>query len=71
MSVSVVARKYGIAPNLVFRWRKLMNDGGKVAIQAALHPCVAQKAMAWQRPLSKPLNVITSAATFAPMPRLF
>ncbi|AAS95198.1 ISDvu2, transposase OrfA [Nitratidesulfovibrio vulgaris str. Hildenborough] len=34
MSVSFVARKYGIAPNLVFRWRKLMSDGGKVAIQA-------------------------------------
>lgn len=34
MSVSFVARKYGIAPNQVFRWRKLMSDGGKVAIQA-------------------------------------
>lgn len=33
MSVSFVARKYGVAPNLVFRWRKLMSDGGKVAIQ--------------------------------------
>jgi len=34
MSVSFVARKYGIAPNQVFRWRKLMSNGGKVAIQA-------------------------------------
>jgi transposase len=33
MRVSFVARKYGIAPNQVFRWRKLMSDGGKVAIQ--------------------------------------
>ena len=34
MNVSYVARKYGIAPNLLFRWRKLMSDGGKVAVQA-------------------------------------
>ncbi len=34
MSVSYVARKHGIAPNLLFRWRKLMNEGGKTAIQA-------------------------------------
>lgn len=34
MSVSYVARKHGIAPNLLFRWRKLMNDGGMAAIKA-------------------------------------
>ena len=34
MSVSYVARKYGVAPNLLFRWRKLMSDGGKTAVQA-------------------------------------
>ncbi len=34
MNVSYVARKYGIAPNLLFRWRKLMCDGGKAAVQA-------------------------------------
>ena len=34
MNVSYVVRKYGIAPNLLFRWRKLMSDGGKVAVQA-------------------------------------
>lgn len=34
MNVSYVARKYGIAPNLLFRWRKLMSDGGKAAVQA-------------------------------------
>ena len=26
MSVSYVARKHGVAPNLLFRWRKLMNE---------------------------------------------
>jgi transposase len=34
MNVSYVARKYGIVPNLLFRWRKLMSDGGKVAVKA-------------------------------------
>jgi transposase len=34
MSVSYVARKHGIAPNQLFRWRKLMSEGGKVAIEA-------------------------------------
>jgi transposase len=34
MSVSYVTRKYDIAPNLLFRWRKLMREGGLSAIQA-------------------------------------
>ena len=34
MSVSFVARKHGVAPNLLFRWRKLMSEGGKTAVQA-------------------------------------
>jgi transposase len=34
MSVSYVARKYGIAPSLLFRWRKLMAEGGKEAIRS-------------------------------------
>lgn len=34
MTVSYVARKYGISPSLLFRWRKLMSEGGKQAIKA-------------------------------------
>lgn len=34
MNVSHVARRHGISPNLLFRWWKLMSDGGKVAVQA-------------------------------------
>lgn len=32
MSVSYVARQNGVSPSLLFRWRKLMSDGGKVAV---------------------------------------
>jgi len=34
MSVSYVVRKYDVAPNLLFRWRRLMREGGLSAIQA-------------------------------------
>jgi len=34
MNVSYVARRHGVAPNLLFRWRKLMADGGKTALDA-------------------------------------
>ena len=34
MTVSFVARKYGISPSQLFRWRKLMAEGGKVAVEA-------------------------------------
>lgn len=31
-SVSSVARKYGVNPNQLFTWRRLMRDGGLVAV---------------------------------------
>ena len=31
-TVSSVARRNGVAPNLLFRWRRLMNEGGAVAV---------------------------------------
>ena len=34
MNVSYVARRHGVAPNLLFRWRKLMAAGGKAALDA-------------------------------------
>ena len=33
-SVSAVARRHGVAPNLVSRWRRLMTEGGAVAVRA-------------------------------------
>ena len=34
MSVSYVARKHGISPSLLFKWRKLYHDGALTAIDA-------------------------------------
>lgn len=31
-SVSAVARRNGVAPNLLFRWRRLMEEGGATAM---------------------------------------
>lgn len=31
-TVSEVARRHGVAPNLLFRWRRLMTEGGSVAV---------------------------------------
>jgi transposase len=33
-SVSVVARRHGVAPNLLFRWRRLASEGGATAVTA-------------------------------------
>src|SRR5215472_4784023 len=34
MTVSYLARKYGMAPRLVFKWRRLMTEGGQEAVRA-------------------------------------
>ncbi len=33
-SISLVARRNGVAPNLLYRWRRLMLEGGAVAVSA-------------------------------------
>jgi len=33
MSISTVARQYGISPSLLFIWRRRMTEGGKEAIR--------------------------------------
>jgi transposase len=33
-SISLIARQHGVAPNLLYRWRRLMTEGGAVAVQA-------------------------------------
>jgi len=32
-SISAVARRNGVAPNLLYRWRKLMLEGGSIAVR--------------------------------------
>ena len=34
MSISYVARRHGLSPSLVFRWRQLMSEGGSEAVRA-------------------------------------
>ena len=34
MSISYVARRHGLPPSLVFRWRRLMSEGGREAVRA-------------------------------------
>jgi transposase len=34
MTISFVARRHGIAPSLIFSWRRRMSEGGKEAIRA-------------------------------------
>lgn len=31
-SISIVARRNGVAPNLLYRWRRLLLEGGSVAV---------------------------------------
>ena len=33
-SVSSVARQYGISPSLLFKWKRLMQDGGVTSVEA-------------------------------------
>ncbi len=33
-SISAVARRNGVAPNLLYRWRKLIFEGGSIAVAA-------------------------------------
>jgi len=33
-SISTVARRHGVAANLLYRWRRLMTEGGAVAVDA-------------------------------------
>ena len=34
MTVSAVARLHGVSPSLLFNWRRLMSEGGQVAVRA-------------------------------------
>src|SRR5205814_9319930 len=34
MTISYVARRHGLSPSLIFRWRRLMSEGGKQAVRA-------------------------------------
>jgi transposase len=44
MTVSAVARLHGVSPNLLFKWRQLMSQGGQVAVKADEDVVAASKA---------------------------
>ncbi len=33
-SISYIARRHGLSPSLVFRWRRLMSEGGQEAVRS-------------------------------------
>ena len=53
MTVSFVARRYGISPSQLFRWRKLMAEGGKVAVGADNAVASAQEKRELERALGR------------------
>ena len=58
-SVSSVARRHGVAPNLVYRWRRLMKEGGAVAVgsdQAVVSEAQVRKLEAKVRELERLLG---------------
>jgi transposase len=44
MTVSAVARLHGVSPSLLFKWRQLMSQGGKVAVKADEDVVAARRA---------------------------
>jgi transposase len=45
-SVSSAARRRGVAPNLLYRWRRLMTEGGATAVGSD-EPVVGSSEMRW------------------------
>ena len=42
-SVSLVARQYGITPSLLFKWKRLMSEGGQSAIAVSPPHTISRK----------------------------
>ena len=42
MSISYVARRHGIAPSLIFGWRRRMSEGGKEGRCKSRSPCPSE-----------------------------
>lgn len=48
-TVSLVARQYGITPSLLFKWKRLMNEGGKSAIALATRWSASPRSKRWRK----------------------
>lgn len=53
-SVSLVARQNGITPSLLFKWKKLMQDGGMSAIQSGDDVVSATEHKSLQKKVKQP-----------------
>lgn len=49
MTISYVARRHGIAPSLIFGWRRRMSEGGKEAVRADDDVVAKAEVLALQR----------------------
>ena len=49
MTISYVARRHGIAPSLIFGWRRRMSEGGKEAVRADDEVVAKAEVLALQR----------------------
>src|SRR5687768_1945620 len=53
MTVSYLVRKYGIHPSLLFKWRRLMTEGGQEATRAEDQVVAATEVRGTQAPDSR------------------
>jgi transposase len=54
MTVSLVARRHGVAPNQLFTWRRLVAQGGEIAPEVTGHGLPLSKCEAYNRVYDQP-----------------
>nr|WP_234480244.1 IS3 family transposase [Erwinia sp. S38] len=57
-TVSLVARQYGITPSLLFKWKRLMNEGGKSAISAGDEVVSVSEVKALEKKVKQPEQML-------------
>lgn len=73
MSVSLVARRHGISASLLFKWKKLMNEGGYSAIESGEEAVSASEVKALSkrvREFERMLGRKTMEAEIRPYPQI-
>jgi transposase len=60
MSISYVARRHGLSPSLVFRWRRLMSEGGRKPCEPTMR--------SWRLPWGLWVRYVHTMLTLAALP---